>query len=69
MIKTILEILAGIFKFLTNKQLLDAGKAQNELEAKNEAEKDIAIAEAIRNSDNVDYSFLLSPEDRAKLKK
>lgn len=66
MIKTILEILAGIFKFLSNKQLLDAGKAQAELEAKNEADKDIAIAEDIRASDNIDFGFLFAPEDRNK---
>lgn len=65
-LKNLLLAALEYFKYSNNKQLLEAGAAKQELEARNEADKDIAIAEDIRASNDIDDSFLLSPEDRNK---
>ena len=68
-LKSLLLAISEYFRYSNNEQLLEAGGTKKELEIKNEAEKDIAIAEAVRNDSNVDYSFLLPPDQRGKPKK
>jgi hypothetical protein len=70
-IKSIFQALGGLFQFLVNKQLIDAGKAMERADvdkAQREADKisqaEIAVAETIRNNNDAGDEFLLPPDQR-----
>ena len=69
--KIILQIVASVLKFLSDKKLMDAGKAQAKLEAIEETKGAIKHAEKIRDTRRDDAAvdeLLTKPADRNKPK-
>jgi len=67
----IFGFLSSLFKYISDKQLLDAGKAEERVnvdKAQKEADKisqaEIVAAETVRNNNSAGDEFLLPPEQR-----